>query len=257
MSDARSPKPGLRNIKLTIEYDGTGFSGWQRLSKGQSIQGEIERAIRAVTQEQVNLIGAGRTDAGVHALGQVANFNTSSRLTAARIPPALNAHLPAEIRILSAEEVDRSFHARYSATGRSYRYAVLNRPAPSAILRHHAHHVPVPLDVEAMRAAICHLWGKHAFTAFRAVGSSERTTVCDLRRGDIARSGEMILFTFEADHFLRHMVRLIVGTLLKVGHGKLGPGAVAEILASENNQRAGPRAPAHALYLVEVTYQDT
>ena len=118
----------------------------------------------------------------MHALGQVANFHTSSRLTAARIPPALNAHLPAEIRVLTAEEVDRSFHARYSATGRSYRYAVLNRPAPSAILRHHVYHVPVLLDLSAIDAAMGHIQGRHAFTAFRGVGSSERTTVCDPAR---------------------------------------------------------------------------
>lgn len=246
--------PVLRNIKLTIEYDGTGFSGWQRLSKERSIQGEIERAIRTVTSEKVNLIGAGRTDAGVHALGQVAHFLTAGRLSVERIPRALNAHLPEEIRVLGAEEVDASFHARYSATGRSYRYVILNRPAPSAILRHHAYHVTAPLDAEAMSAGLGHLRGPHSFTAFRAVGSSERTTWCDLRGADLARSGDMCLFTFEADRFLRHMVRLIVGTLLKVGVGKLAADAVREILEGEDNQRAGPRAPAHGLYLVKVDY---
>jgi tRNA pseudouridine38-40 synthase len=243
-----------RNIKLTIEYDGTGFSGWQRLRGRPSIQAEIERAIHAVTKEKVNVIGAGRTDAGVHALGQVASFPTEGRLAATRFPGALNAHLPPAIRVLGAEEADGAFHARYAATGRVYRYAVLNRPQPSAILRHHALHVPRPLDDHAIAHALEALLGTHPFTAFRATGSGERTTVCTMHRAHVARSGDMLIFTFEADRFLRHMVRLIVGTLLKVGEGKLPLEAVAEILDAEDTARAGPRAPAHGLFLVRVTY---
>ncbi len=245
-----------RNIKITVEYDGTEFSGWQRQPRQPSVQAEIEKAIRAITREKVNLIGAGRTDAGVHALGQVASFVTASRILPARIPGALNAHLPEAIRVLAAEEVAVDFHARYSATGRTYRYAVLNRAAPSAILRHHACHVPGSLDLDAINKALPALRGTHPFTAFRGAGSRERTTVCTLRRADVARSGDMVIFTFEADRFLRHMVRLMVGTLLKVGQGKVQPEAVAEILASEDNQRAGPRAPAHGLFLVSVTYSE-
>ena len=243
-----------RNVVLTIEYDGTDFSGWQRQSRRPSVQAEVERAIQAVTRECVDLIGAGRTDAGVHALGQVANFHTASRIATDRFPRALNAHLPKTIRILSAWEGAPDFHARYSATGRTYRYAVLNRAAPSAILRAHTYHLPAPLDLHAMQEAVTPLLGMHAFTAFRGVGSGERTTVCTLRRADVVRGGETVLFTFDADRFLRHMVRLIVGTLLRVGQGKLQPDAVAEILAAENNQQAGPRAPAHGLFLVRVTY---
>ena len=243
-----------RNVKLTIEYDGTGYSGWQRQSRRPSVQAEIERAIRAVTKEKVDLIGAGRTDAGVHALGQVANFKTGSRIAAQGIPRALNAHLPEAIRIQDAEEVDDAFHARYSATGRTYRYAILNRAASSAILRFHAYHVPEPLDLDAVSGALLALRGTHSFTAFRGVGSAERTTVCNLRRADVAHSADMVIFTFEADRFLRHMVRLFIGTLLRVGHGKLAPEATGEILASEDNQRAGPRAPAHGLFLVRVSY---
>ncbi len=245
----------MRNIKLTIEYDGTSFSGWQRLKGRPTVQTELERAIQKVTGERVAAIGAGRTDAGVHALGQVANFKTESRLATSRVPGALNAHLPDTIRIISAEDVDDRFHARYSATGRTYRYAVLNRPAPSAILRHHAYHVRASLDVDAMGAAMTALEGTHAFTAFRGVGSGERSTVCTLRRGEVARSGDMVIFTFEADRFLRHMVRMIVGTLLKVGARKLPTKAAAEILESGDSQKAGPRAPANGLYLVRVTYE--
>lgn len=246
--------PDARNIKLTIEYDGTPFSGWQRQSSRPSVQEEIEQAIRAVIGERVAVIGAGRTDAGVHALGQVANFRTASRIPADRFPAALNAHLPDTIRIISAEGVDASFHARYSSTGRTYRYVVLNRPAPSAILRHHAYHVASPLDIDGMAAALQALRGTHAFTAFRGVGSGESTTVCDLRRAEVARRDDMVIFTFEADRFLRHMVRMMVGTLLRVGRGKIAPGALADLLAGEDNQKAGPTVPAYGLYLVKVTY---
>lgn len=245
-----------RNIKLTIEYDGTDFSGWQRQSKRPSIQGEIQRAIQAVTREHVNVIGAGRTDAGVHALGQVANFTTVSRIRTDRFPAALNAHLPETIRILHAADVASDFHARYSATGRTYRYVILNRRAPSAILRRHAWHVPQPLDVDAMQRSAAAVIGTHAFTAFRGVGSDERSTVCDLRTAEVARKDEMVILTFEADRFLRHMVRMLTGTLVYVGLGKLPANEVGRILASEDNRRAGQRAPAHGLFLVKVTYPD-
>jgi len=244
----------VRNIKLTIEYDGTPFSGWQRLKGRPSVQAELERAVLKVTGERLTVIGAGRTDAGVHALGQVGNCATESRMAAGRFPAALNAYLPPSIRVLAADEVDPDFHARYAAIGRTYRYAVLNRPAPSAILRNHAYHVPYPLRVHSMVAGAAALEGTHAFGAFRGVGSYERTTICTLRRASIAQSGDMVIFTFEADRFLRHMVRMVVGTLLKVGAGKLVPEAVSEILAGEDNRRAGPRAPAHGLYLVRVIY---
>ena len=243
-----------RNIVLVIEYDGTGFSGWQRQSRRPSVQGEIERAIRAVTRGDVNLIGAGRTDAGVHALGQVANFHTTSRIATDRFPGALNAHLPDAIRILSARDGSSDFHSRYAATGRTYRYAVLNRSVPSPILRAHTHHIAAALDLDAMQEGAARLLGTHAFASFRGIGSGERTTVCTLRRADVVRAGDTVLFTFEADRFLRHMVRLIVGTLLRVGQGKLSPGTMAEILAAQDNRKAGPRAPAHGLFLVRVSY---
>ncbi len=243
-----------RNVVLTIEYDGTDFSGWQRQLRRPSVQAEIEQAIRVVTRQRADLIGAGRTDAGVHALGQVANFHTTSRIAADRIPGALNAHLPPTIRILASRDAPPDFHARYAATGRTYRYAVLNRRAPSAILRAHTYHVPSPLEIGTMQEAMAALLGTHPFTAFRGVGSGERTTVCTVRRADVARGGDTVIFTFEADRFLRHMVRLIVGTLLQVGQGKLLVDSVSEILAAENNQQAGPRAPAHGLFLVRVAY---
>jgi len=245
----------VRNIKLTLEYNGTLYAGWQRQSHRPSIQATLENAIAAVTRERVTVIGGGRTDAGVHALGQVANFRTGSPLAAARFPAAFNAHLDASIRVLSAVDVDPSFHARYSAIGRTYRYVILNRRPPSAILRELAYHVPHPLDVDAMVSGLSALRGRHAFTAFRAVGSNERTTECTLRTADVIRRDSLIFLTFEADRFLRHMVRMVVGTLLQVGMRKLPPDALGQLLAGTSRYRVGPSAPAHGLYLVLVSYK--
>src|SRR3989442_5684616 len=178
----------MRNIKLIIEYDGTPFSGWQRLKGRPSVQVELERAVLKVTGERLTVIGAGCTDAGVHALGQVGNYPTESRMAAGRFPAALNAYLPPSIRVLAADEVDPDFHARYAATGRTYRYAVLNRPAPSAILRNHAYHVPYPLRVDSMVSGASALEGTHAFGAFRGVGSYERTRSEERRVGKECRS---------------------------------------------------------------------
>ncbi|HEX9531407.1 MAG TPA: tRNA pseudouridine(38-40) synthase TruA [bacterium] len=247
----------MRNVKITIEYDGTTFFGWQRLTGRPTVQAALERAASRVTGEPVKIVGASRTDAGVHALGQVANFKTQSHLAAVRFPAALNAYLPETVRIVSAEDVDDRFHARFSATGRIYRYAILNRSAPSAILRNHAYHVATALVHDAMAAAAANLQGTHEFTAFRSAGSGERTTVCTLRRAAVARSGDMVICTFEADRFLRHMVRLMVGVLLRVGQGKLTAEAVETILSSGRNQKAGPRVPAHGLYLVSVLYAES
>lgn len=255
-ASCRSRPPRVRNIKITVEYDGTSFSGWQRLTGRPTVQAALERAAFRVTGERLRVLGAGRTDAGVHALGQVANFKTASSLASRRFPSALNAYLPETVRVLSAEDAQDDFHARFAATGRIYRYAILNRPAPSAILRHHAYHVPDPVDHEAMGVAAARLCGTHEFTAFRSMGSGERTTVCTVRRAEVARSGDMVISTFEADRFLRHMVRLIMGTLLKVGRGTLTADAVGDILAAKRNQLAGPRVPAHGLYLVSVLYGD-
>lgn len=245
-----------RNIKLTLEYDGTPYAGWQRQPHRPSIQAVLEDAVAAVTGEGVTVLGAGRTDAGVHALGQVANFRTSSRLAATRFPRALNAHLASTVRVLDATDVETTFHARYSARGRTYRYVILNRPVPSAILRHLAYHVGFRLDVDAMAAALPALRGRHAFTAFRGVGSNERTAVCTLRTAEVTRREPLVICTFEADRFLRHMVRMVVGTLVQVGRGQVPPQVVGELLAGGSDRRVGPTAPAHGLYLVRVSYEN-
>lgn len=245
----------MRNIKLTLEYDGTSFAGWQRQVQQPSVQAEVERAVAEVTKQHAAVLGSSRTDAGVHALGQVANFRTSSHLAARRFPAALNAYLPLSVRILDAADVAPAFHARYSATGRTYRYVVLNRPMPSAILRDYAYHVPASLDLDAIAAALHAVEGRHAFTAFRGVGSGERTTLCTVRIAEVMRRDALVIFTFEADRFLRHMVRMLVGSLLQVGSGKLAADAMQAILAGGDNRRAGPTVPAHGLFLVRVDYE--
>ncbi|TMI81153.1 MAG: tRNA pseudouridine(38-40) synthase TruA [Bacillati bacterium ANGP1] len=249
----------MRTVRLVLEYDGTGYCGWQRqrgsaAGGAPSVQATLEAALRKATGVATPAVGAGRTDAGVHALGQVAHFTTHSRIPAARWPAALNARLPPDIRVLGAEEMPDGFHARFDAVSRTYRYEILNRPAPSALLRHRAYHVPEPLDVEAVRRALAAFVGRHDFVAYRGAGSPSRTTVCTLTAAGCARTGSRVRVWLTADRFLRHMVRMIVGTLVRVGTGRLPPDAPGAYLADRDNRRTGPTAPAHGLYLVRVEY---
>jgi tRNA pseudouridine38-40 synthase len=258
----------MRTLKVAVEYDGAGYCGWQR-QRGSaaagppSVQATLERAIAEVAGEPVPVTGAGRTDAGVHALGQVASFATTSRIPAARFPAALNAHLPPDVRVVAAEDVAEGFHARYDAVARTYRYEILNRPGPSALLRGLAYHVPEPLDVGAIRRAAAPLAGSHDFVAYRGVGSPTRTTICRVSAlavsaadGDLAAGGPgaRISLVITADRFLRHMVRMIAGTLIRVGLGRLPVEAPEAFLADPDNRRTGPTAPPHGLYLVRIDY---
>ena len=249
----------VRTLKLILEYDGTGYCGWQRqrgaaAGGAPSVQSTVEAAVRALTGEVVHVIAAGRTDAGVHALGQAAHLATRSRIAAERFPAALNAHLPADIRVLGAADAPEGFHARFDAVSRTYRYEILNRPAPSALLRDRAYHIPEPLDVEAMQRALAPFAGRHEFAAYRGAGSPTQTTVCTILAAECRRTGSRVRLTTTADRFLRHMVRMIVGTLVRVGTGRLPEAAPAVFLADADNHRTGPTAPAHALYLVRVDY---
>lgn len=245
----------MRRLRLLLEYDGTNYAGWQRQRAAPSIQAAVEAAASTLFQEQTRVGGSGRTDAGVHALGQTAHLSTNSALPVERVLAGLNALLPDDIVVKDVAEVAERFDARRDARLRVYAYAILNRRRPSALLRRHAWHVPEPLDLGAMRAAAAALEGRHDFAAFRSSGTATATTLCRMTRVRIeAGPVEVIVVTVAADRFLRHMVRMIVGTLVRVGTGALASDAVAAILEGRDNWRAGPPAPAHGLYLVRVLY---
>jgi tRNA pseudouridine38-40 synthase len=244
----------MRRLALILEYDGTAYAGWQRQPSAPTIQGVLENTLASLVQASCPVVGAGRTDAGVHALGQVAHFATSSALPPGRMRDALNALLPSDIVVREAVEVVPDFHARRDARLRVYRYALLLRPRRSTLLRRYAHHVAVPLDLESMQAGAAALAGRHDFAAYRVTGTSTASMVCTVRAIRVERRGDLGILTIASDRFLRQMVRRIVGTLLMVGRGALSPEAVPAILQSRDNQRAGPPAPAHGLYLVRVVY---
>jgi tRNA pseudouridine38-40 synthase len=241
--------------KLTIEYDGCPYVGWQRQARGQSIQQEIEEAIEKFSGETVRLHTAGRTDAGVHARGQVAHFDLARETDARTVREAVNAYLrPQPIAILSAEAVDPHFHARMSARNRHYRYVVLNRQARPALEIGRAWHVPYRLDVPAMRAGAALLIGQHDFSSFRASECQAKSPIKTLDRLDIVAEGETLNFEVSARSFLHHQVRNMVGTLILVGRGRWRPEQVGAALAARDRSAAGPTAPPEGLYLIAVDY---
>ncbi len=244
-----------KNFKLTIEYDGGGYHGWQRQKNDRTIQEAIERAVLAITGQTISLTGSGRTDAGVHAYGQVANFKCETRLAAQDLLGGLNSLTADDIVVHSCEEVAASFHARYDAKSKTYVYKLLNRRSPAAIGRRYAWYIRKKLDLESMRAASAHLIGSHDFKAFEGAGSPRSHSVRNVFKASLVDEGEGYLaFEIEADGFLRFMVRNIVGTLVKVGLGKISPDEFKRILESRDRDQAGATAPAHGLFLVEVTY---
>jgi tRNA pseudouridine38-40 synthase len=247
----------MRTLRLTIQFDGTAYVGWQRQQTGTSIQGLIESALEPIEGAAVTVHGAGRTDAGVHALGQVAHVSLTAALEPPTLARALNAVLPADVRILSVEEVDPSFHARFSARGKIYEYRIINAPIVSPFLRLYAWHVLPPLDLEAMRQAAACLTGTNDYAAFQGAGSDVPDTVRTIRSLEWQDGGGYdlpLVMRIEGDGFLRHMVRNIVGTLVEVGFGRWPPGRVAAILESRDRTRAGATAPARGLFLVRVQY---
>ncbi len=245
-----------RNIKLILEYDGTNYHGWQS-QKGSgkaTVQEALEAALRSLTGEEIKTVSSGRTDAGVHALGHVANFVTGSAIPAEAWAPALNRLLPSDIRVLASEEVRPDFHARFSARGKTYRYRILNRRMPSALQRNHAWHVDRKLNVAAMRRAAKTLVGKHDFSSFRSASCNAASPIRNLRSITIQKKGELIDILLEADAFLMHMARNITGTLAEAGLGRFSADDVKAILRSGDRRRAGRTAPAHGLTLVAVHY---
>lgn len=245
----------MTRFRLLIEYDGTGYVGWQRQENGPSIQQAIEEAVFAFAGERVNLAAAGRTDAGVHGLGQVAHLDLARETSAETLRDAVNFHLkPQPIAILTAEAVSEEFHARFSAIGRRYLYRIVNRRAPLALMRDRAWQVQVRLDSEAMHQAAQRLIGNHDFTSFRSSICQAASPVKTLDRLDVERQGEEIRIHAAARSFLHHQVRNMVGTLKLVGEGRWGADDVSAALAARSRSAAGPTAPAEGLFLAEVRY---
>lgn len=244
----------MRNIKLTVSYDGTAYVGWQRQKNGVSVQEVIEKALRKIAGERVRLIGAGRTDSGVHASGQVANFRTNSRLAPERIKRALNSRLPEDIAVSAADEVGPDFHAQFSARRKRYRYTILNSDSCDPFVRKFAAHYPYRLDLPAMRKAARYLVGKHDFRAFQNSGSVRKDTVRTVRKIAVEKNGPLIYIDIEADGFLYNMARNIAGTLIEVGRGKMPASGAKAILSGKDRRYCGPTAPAHGLCVIKVIY---
>jgi tRNA pseudouridine38-40 synthase len=244
----------MRNIKLTIEYDGTGYHGWQIQPNVLTIQGTIEGKLAQITGEAVRLVASGRTDTGVHAMGQVAHFKTQSSLDVLSFLKALNSLLPENIRVKDVEEVDEAFHARFSAKGKVYEYRIFNGEFPSPFYRHFSWFVPAKLDLASMREAAMKLRGRHDFSSFCSTGSDHSSPLREIYAIDVGMRGDFIIIQVEANAFLKQMVRNIVGTLVEVGRQKLTPSQFGDILKARDRRRAGIPAPAQGLFLVRVDY---
>lgn len=244
----------MHNIKLVIEYDGTGFHGWQSQLNASAVQDEVKKAIEALTGQECELTGASRTDTGVHALGQVANFITDSKIPPDKYIFALKPFLPEDIVIKKSVEVPLDFHSRYCAKGKRYKYLIYNSETASALLRNRAWHVPYKLDFAAMSRAASHFIGIYDFSAFKATGSSAKTAVRTIADTTLSSEGDLISLTISGNGFLYNMVRIIAGTLVEVGSGKIVADSIQDIIASGDRKRAGVTAPAQGLYLEEIFY---
>lgn len=244
----------MKNIKLTIEYDGSNYFGWQVQPEFSSIQEEIERAIKKLTKEDIDLIGAGRTDRGVHARGQVANFMTNSSIPPEKFSYAINKYLPQDISIVKSEEVDINFHSRYDAVGKEYRYLIYNNYTRSSLLRNYTYHVPYKLDLKKMDIAKDFFLGTHDFSAFMSTGSSVEDTVRTVYAVSLFLRDNIICFKVQGNGFLYNMVRIMVGTLIDIGSGKIEPESISSILESKDRKRAGHTAKPQGLYLEKVYY---
>ena len=242
----------MRNIKLVIEYDGSQYCGWQIQSNDRTVQGELEHATKRLFGETHRLAVAGRTDTGVHALAQVANFKTASDLELRSIRPGLNSYLPEDIVVKEVEQVAESFHARFNATSREYRYVISKRQR--AVGRQYAWHCKYDLNCTQMAAASKYLLGTHAFTAFSKIMEEEPHYLCDLRRLEWRETADEFVMEICSNRFLHNMVRSVAGTLVDVGRGRLKPVDLKEILESGDRARAGSAAPPHGLFLVRVNY---
>ena len=246
----------LRRIALTVAYDGTAYAGWQRQINATAVQQVLEEALEALTGASTAVTGASRTDAGVHALGQVAHFDTLSRIPAEKFAFALNTRLPRDIRVVESKAVAPDFHARFGASGKRYRYQIHNQPHAPALERHYRWHVPLPLDLIRMRREAQTVLGTHDFAAFAASGSCAKDTVRTVTAITIGQEGELVTLFVEGNGFLYNMVRILAGTLTDIGCGKCAEGAIAKALANTDRLALGQTAPAHGLTLMRVWYPE-
>ena len=259
----------MRNLKLTVEYDGTNYCGWQIQNRraSKSIQETIEKTLQKILQEKIRLIASGRTDAGVHAQAQVANFKTKSNISSEKLQKALNGLLPSDISISKLEEAAVDFHSRFAARAKAYRYAILNRSYPSALLRNRVYFYPYPLALKLMHQEARCLLGRHDFKAFCASGSGSKDTIRTIKKITIKqisyhlspityhlKESPLIIVDIEADGFLYNMARNIVGTLMEIGRGRFPKGSLKKILNSKDRKLAGPTVPACGLCLLKVKY---
>ena len=242
-------------VPYTITIDGKEYNGWQKQPKKLNIQGEIEKAIETVMGEKVDLIGSGRTDAGVSALGQVANFKIENEMPIEKIPYAINSQLKKSIRVKKAEEVDLKFHSRYSVKEKTYRYVINNSEQGTAIYRNLQYHFPVKLDENKMNEAIKYLIGEHDFKSFKASGTSSKSSVITIYNAKVERKEDIINIELTGNGFLYNMIRIIAGTLVEVGIGNIEPAEVKTVLEEKNRSKAGKTLPANGLCLIEVNYK--
>ena len=251
----------MRNIRLKIGYDGTNYKGWQtqkntnRTRPQLTIQQTIETVLSNILQEQISLIGSGRTDSGVHALGQTANFKTKSAIHLKQIQRALNGLLPKDIVIIGVKEAGLKFHSRFNALSKTYRYQILNCPHASVFNRLYQYHIPYKLDHKLMQEAARALIGRKDFRSFQAADKKDRGSIRRIKKLSVKKQGYIIDIDIEADGFLYNMARNIAGTLIEIGRGKLRPESIKDILNAKNRRKAGPTAPARGLCLVRVKYQ--
>ncbi|MGX7265099.1 tRNA pseudouridine(38-40) synthase TruA [Enterococcus crotali] len=247
----------MRNIKLTIEYDGTRYLGWQRLGDSdKTIQGKIENILTQMTRTKIEIIGSGRTDAGTHARGQIANFKTDSNMPLSEMIEFLNRYLPQDIVVKKLEEVPERFHARYNAKGKKYSYYIWNDRVPSAFERNYSFHYSEELNVELMNEACRKLIGTHDFIGFSSLKKTKKSTTRTIEEIAIQKEGQLVHFTFVGDGFLHKMIRILMGTLLEIGSGTMQLEAIDEVFESKIRSEAGMTVPAQGLFLDEVYYRD-
>lgn len=245
----------MRNIRLLLQYEGTRYQGWQRQqSTGNTIQGKLEQLLERMCGEPVELQGSGRTDAGVHARGQVANFHTNCEMSLEEMQAYINTYLPEDIAVISVSEAAPRFHSRLNACGKHYEYLVINSAVPDVFHRRYALEVPERLDVQAMERAASYLLGEHDFKSFTSSRRGKKSTVRRIDEISITAEGSLLRFTFKGSGFLHHMIRILMGTLLEVGMGKRRADSMEELLLNGDRAQAGPLVPAKGLTLVEVYF---